>query len=145
MIAGRSKALSATSQDPLGDHFIGEDKMKEFFTREVANEGKKVPLYLPNGEKSEHWLVLLGTDSDQFRLTEARSKRNVIEFAQIESASEREEAVEDAKRTLVASLISDWSFDQDCDEANKIELLKNAPQIGNMINLYCADRKNFFK
>lgn len=119
--------------------------MKEFFTREVANEGKKVPLYLPNGEKSEHWLVLLGTDSDQFRLTEARSKRNVIEFAQIESASEREEAVEDAKRTLVASLISDWSFDQDCDEANKIEFLKNAPQIGNMINLYCADRKNFFK
>lgn len=119
--------------------------MKEFFTRETANEGKKVPLYLPNGEKSEHWLHLLGTDSDQFRLTEARSKRNVIEFAQIESVSEREIAVEDAKRVLVASLISDWSFDQECNEDNKVELLKNAPQIANVINLYCADRKNFFK
>ena len=49
--------------------------MNAFFTRGVANEGLQLPLYLPNGEKSEHWVRVLGVDSDSFRAAEAESKR----------------------------------------------------------------------
>ena len=45
--------------------------MSAFFTRDRANEGIELPLYLPNGRKSEHWLRVLGVDSDAFRLAEA--------------------------------------------------------------------------
>ena len=38
--------------------------MNAFFTRGVANEGVQLPLYLPTGEKSEHWVRILGVDSD---------------------------------------------------------------------------------
>ena len=34
--------------------------MDEFFTRGKANEGVQLPLYTPDGSKSEHWVRVLG-------------------------------------------------------------------------------------
>ena len=44
--------------------------MDAFFTRGKANEGVQLPLYLPDGSKSEHWVRILGVDSDIFRAAE---------------------------------------------------------------------------
>ena len=55
--------------------------MESFFTRENANEGIELPLLLPDGTKTEHWLRIRGVDADGFRKAEARSKRKMLEIA----------------------------------------------------------------
>jgi len=82
----------------------GVVSMEAFFTREKANEGIEVPLYLPSGEKSEHWLRIRGVDSDHFRLAEADSRRKAIDIATIEDTLERAKAIADAKLALIAEL-----------------------------------------
>lgn len=37
--------------------------MESFFTRENANEGIELPLLLPDGTKTEHWLRIRGVDA----------------------------------------------------------------------------------
>ncbi|ANO57507.1 hypothetical protein [Vibrio phage vB_VhaS-tm] len=118
--------------------------MQEFFTRQKANEGKKVPLYLPNGEPSEHWIQIRGVDSDQFKEAERAAKRKAIEFAQIEDTKERAEAVREAELGCIAALVVDWSFDQECTPDNVVNFLREAPQIADMVNRYAANRKSFF-
>ncbi|USL90033.1 hypothetical protein [Vibrio phage vB_VpaS_CHI] len=118
--------------------------MEEFFTRQKANEGKKVPLYLPNGEPSEHWIQIRGVDSDQFKEAETAAKRKAVEIAQIESTQERAEAVRTTELKCIAALVADWSFDKPCDETNVVNFLREAPQIADMVNRYAANRKSFF-
>lgn len=118
--------------------------MQEFFTRKAANEGKKVPLYLPNGEKSDHWLIVRGVDSDEFKLAESKAKRNAINLAQIEDENERIEAVRTTELESIAALIANWSFNQKCTPDNVVKFLREAPQIADMVNRYAANRKGFF-
>lgn len=118
--------------------------MKEFYTRSKANEGKKVPLSLPDGSPSEHWLMVRGVDSDEFRRAEAKSKRKAIELAQIKDDKERQEAIEQEKLELIAVLVADWSFDEECSRENVVEFLREAPQIGDMVDRIAVSRASFF-
>ena len=67
--------------------------MEAFFTRERANEGVEVPLYTPDGTKSQHWIRIRGVDSDAFREAEANSKRDAFRVASIEDTVERAKAI----------------------------------------------------
>lgn len=118
--------------------------MKEFYTRSKANEGTKVPLSLPDGSPTEHWLVIRGVDSDLFRRAEARSKRKAIEIAQIEDDKKREEAIDEEKLGLIAVLIADWSFEEECTRENVLEFLKEAPQIADVVDRVAVSRASFF-
>ncbi|QQM14078.1 putative tail assembly chaperone [Vibrio phage pVco-14] len=118
--------------------------MQEFFTRQKANEGNKVPLYLPNGEPSEHWIQVRGVDSDQFKTAENAAKRKAVEIAQIEEVQERAKVVRETELECVAALVADWSFDEECTPENVVNFLREAPQIADMINRYAANRKSFF-
>lgn len=118
--------------------------MQEFHTRKKANEGKKVPLYLPDGTPSEHWLKIKGIDSDDFRKAEAAGKRQAIEIAKIEDVEERANAVRDTELTCIAALIADWSFEEECTSEKVVEFLREAPQIADMVNRYAARRADFF-
>lgn len=123
--------------------------MQEFFTRQGANEGIKVPLHYPDGQESEHWLQIRGADSDSFREAEADAKRLAFEISRIEDVEERAEAIVEGERSSrykgLASLIIDWSFDQECNEENKIKFLKEAPQIADQVNEAAGKRSLFFK
>ncbi|CAM0070117.1 Tail assembly chaperone [Vibrio phage K251 g3] len=118
--------------------------MQEFFTRQKANEGKKIPLYLPDGKPSDHWLVVRGVDSDHFKQAETRGKRQAITIAKIEGADERAQAIRDTELTCIAALVADWSFDQECTEPNVVNFLREAPQIADMVNQVAAKRASFF-
>ncbi|QMV29699.1 hypothetical protein [Vibrio phage vB_VnaS-AQKL99] len=118
--------------------------MEEFFTRQKACEGKKVPLYKPNGEPSEHWFKIRGVDSDQFKEAETAAKRKAIELAQIEDVKERAEAVRTTELACIAALVADWSFEQECTTDNVVNFLREAPQIADMVNRFAANRKSFF-
>lgn len=118
--------------------------MQSFYTRQKANDGKKVPLYLPDGTASEHWFVIRGIDSDYFRKAEAAGKRKAIEIAQIEDINERAEEIRTTELTCIAALIADWSFEEECTEENVVNFLREAPQIADMVNRYAARRADFF-
>lgn len=123
---------------------VASPAMNAFFTRGVANEGLQLPLYLPNGEKSEHWVRVLGVDSDAFRAAEAESKRDAFRIAAIESRDERASEIAKSKRGLIASLVVAWSFDQPCTRENVEAFFMEAPQIMDAIDMAASKRALFF-
>ena len=118
--------------------------MKEFYTRQKANEGNRIPLYHPDGTASEHWMLIRGIDSDTFRKTEVLAKRRAMEIAQIKSEEARNKAVHEEELRCIASLVADWSFEDECTEINVVNFLREAPQIADMVNRYAARRTEFF-
>lgn len=118
--------------------------MKEFYTRKKANEGVKLPLYYPDGTISEHWMIIRGVDSDQFRKAETVAKRKAMDLAQIENEDERADKVRDTELECIAALVASWSFDKPCDQATVVNFLQEAPQIADMINRFAARRAEFF-
>lgn len=118
--------------------------MEAFFTRETANEGVTVPLYLPDGSKSEHWLCIRGVDSDAFRLAEADSRRDAFRVAEIEAPDARNQAIADAKLRLVAALVKSWSFGTPCTLDAVIDFFRQAPQIADAVDQLASKRALFF-
>lgn len=118
--------------------------MKEFYTRQKANEGVKLPLFHPDGTPSEHWFLVRGIDSDQFRRAEASAKRKAVELAQIEDADERAEQVRETELKCIAALVASWSFEEECTTENVVNFLREAPQIADAVNRYAARRADFF-
>jgi hypothetical protein len=118
--------------------------MDEFFTRGKANEGVKLPLYRPDGTKSDHWVRIRGVDSDIFRTAEAESRRDAFRVAAIEDIKERGAAITASKRRLIASLVVEWSFDKPCDVDSVEEFFIEAPQIMDAIDIAASKRALFF-
>jgi len=126
--------------------------MEQFYTRDKANEGVTLPLSLPNGDMTEESLTILGIDSDDFKRANTEEQRKIsttLEIAaKIDDDEERLAFVTkreaDSKLIILAALIKAWSFEEECTEENKINFLRNAPQIADAINSYAADRKRFF-
>lgn len=118
--------------------------MQEFFTREVANEGIELPLWLPDGTKSEHWIKIRGIDSDVFRAAEARTIRSMSRLAAL-SEEEQSGQAEALQLDLLCALVMDWSFDQECSADNVRTFLKEAPQIADAINKTAGKRALFFR
>lgn len=131
---------------PAAEETVAEKTtMESFFTRPAANAGVKLPLYLPDGTASEHYVVVLGTDSDTFRKAEMEAKRSAAQIAQLDDASARDALIMEEELGLVASLVSAWSFSKECNKQNVVAFLKEAPQIADNINTFAAKRSNFIK
>ena len=120
--------------------------MESFFTRENANEGIELPLLLPDGTKTEHWLRIRGVDADGFRKAEARSKRKMLEIAAEKDLDKRDAEVEDTRLAMLAALVIGWSFDNPCTEAEIKRLFREAPQIAEQVDrtAYAGTGNPFF-
>ena len=119
--------------------------MKDFFTRDRANEGIELPLFAPgSNEKSGHWLRVRGVDSDEFRSAQVLSHRNLRDAFE-DGKVPTEKFHIDQKRLLVSSLVAGWSFDTPFTRENLIEFLTNAPQIEEAVNQIATRRNLFFK
>ena len=123
------------------NHSLG---MEAFFTRERANEGVEVPLYTPDGTKSQHWVRIRGVDSDAFREAEANSKRDAFRVASIEDTVERAKAIQDTKLNLIAALVISWSFEKECTPENIKEFFRQAPQIADAVDQMASKCSLFF-
>lgn len=117
--------------------------MDEFFTRDKANEGIQVPLWRPDGTKSDHWVRIIGIDSDVFRQADAEARRDAIRIAQLDG-SERSGEILRTKRRLIAHLVVAWSFPAECNVDNVAEFFTNAPQIMDAIDTAASKRTLFF-
>jgi len=118
--------------------------MDAFFTRDRANEGIQLPLYTPTGKKTDHWLRIIGVDSDAFRLAEAAAKRDAFRVANIEDKAEQAAEIAAAKRRLIAVLVVAWSFPEPCTPKTVEAFLEKAPQIMDAVDTAASRRALFF-
>ena len=130
-----------------------ETTMEDFFTADQSENGVKLDLEKPNGEKTEHYLVIRGIDSKAFKIGLMKAMRKAKEeFIVLKSKLPEGEKITDEQELEIqerksiettAALIASWSFPQKCTEANKIKLLKNAPHIQDVIEKFSTRRENF--
>lgn len=122
--------------------------MEQFYTRPKANEGRRLPLYAPDGSKTEEWIQARHVWSDAFRMAEEAGLRGAQE--QVLGLGDKPDPAAldaikcDAKIGLLASLIAGWSFPAECTPEAAAEFLRNAPQIAEKINRFAADSQGFF-
>ena len=117
--------------------------MKEFFTKEANSTPQKLPLKLKSGKATDDYIMVIGTESDAFRIAQSKVLR---EGALKASTSEYNDELHKAlDLELIASLIDSWSFDEECTLENKIMFLDNAPYIRDAINAFSANQDNFTK
>lgn len=114
--------------------------MDAFFTRDKANEGIKVPLRTPEGKETEHYLVIRSQWSDSFQKAKAEAYR--ADLAAI--AGQGEVKAEDRTVILTAALVGGWSFEEECTPENVQKLLREAPQLRDMIDRYASNDARFF-
>jgi len=125
--------------------------LEQFYTRPQANEGKKLPLSLPDGSPSDHYLVILGVDSDEFEFARHKAQQQLVELKVNEDLDDKKifDETKLIKTKLIATLIKDWSFTDDdgkplpCTKDAVVEFLTNAPQIAETVDTIACDRDFF--
>lgn len=117
--------------------------MDSFFVADEANDGEVLPLFTPDGEKTEHWIKVLGIDSDSYRLAHTRLMRQARQHGD-KTDDEKDVLTLDMMADLAASLVADWSFDQPCTQENVLAFLKKARQFVQPINELAGNRQLFF-
>lgn len=119
--------------------------MKDFYTRDAGNRGTKVPLFLPDGKKTEQYLIVRSVDSDAFREASADARREVIRAAQVDDLDERRKMARESTLNLQVSLVKDWSFDEECTPEAVREFLIGAPHIADELDQLCSKRELFIE
>ena len=104
--------------------------IKDLYTRDECNTPQRV-----NIGKAD-WIEILGTDSDEF--TKAKRQINLDVISKKVSA-------DDITPHLVASLVTAWSFDEECTHANKVDLFKNSPSLCEQVDKAASSRSDFTK
>lgn len=134
----------SNGQDQVAQGDVGQDPMSQFFTRDVANEGVKLDLTTPTGARTDHWIKVLGVDSDAYRDAEVRAKREGMQLGSISNEQERVTLMRELQLKTLAAIVVAWSFPSPCTFVNVMAFLKEAPQIADAIDLMISRRALFF-
>ena len=112
--------------------------MEQFYTRDTANEGVKIDLFLPTGEKSEHSITVAGIDSDRFR------HANNALLRKLAKQSKEENKEVDFELELLAHCVISWTFNEELTTESAKAFLLNAPQIRDKADQIIGNRERFF-
>lgn len=118
--------------------------IEAFFTRQRANEGIKLPLALPDGTDTDHWIKIRGIDSDAFKAAEAEQRRRVYAASAEDDKTKLAAVLADIILENTCALVIEWSFETPCTPENIKKLLKEAPQITDQIDRLASRRALFF-
>lgn len=119
--------------------------MEQFFTRKKANEGIKVPLFLPDGSPSEHFIMVRSIYSDAFRNAERKALRDLPDVALLDDEEEKQKGFKDLELDTIVALVCGWSFEQELTDESVRTLLVEAPQIADSVNQIAKKKSLFFK
>ena len=121
-------------------------KKELFYTKPKAEEGVKIPLELADGTTTSEWLLVRGIDSEIFQRKQLEVRGAILEaMKDNESDAGFDLLQQKHKADLLACLVADWSFDDECTENNIKEFLSNAPHIADKIDSISADRVFFMQ
>lgn len=118
--------------------------MEQFFTRDRANEGIELPLYIPGGGDSGHRIRIRGVDSDEFRSAKTEEERAAFHAAVKERKPWGDDEIENSALRLLSSLVISWTLPEVCTRENVIRFLRNAPQIRDKVDEISSQRARFF-
>lgn len=130
--------------------------MSDFFTAQKIEDGISIPIPLPCGSPSSHSMVIMGYDCKSLRVTEATIQREILKDLKNTKSDNKstdidpkevEEETEKSKTRqarLAASLIKSWTFEEECNEVNKIKFLMNSSYIVDLIDKVSSNNKSFF-
>ena len=113
------------------------DDMELFYTKDMANEGKRVDLFTPTGEKTEHWIVIRSIHSDAYKAAQAEAMRSTL--------GGEEDTVSDKNNKVLASLIKSWSFKTELTQGSAVAFINKAPQIADKIYTLAVNAEFFYK
>ena len=119
--------------------------MDEFYTRGTANEGIRIDLYLPNGDKSDHWIEMRGVYSDEYRRAYRRLMAKISDAAKGDDTESRSKRLYDYEIELLSYLVKGWSFDKKPTQKNIINFLMEAPQVADSLDFVANDNKVFLE
>ena len=118
----------------------------KYYIKANSDKGVKIPLLL-NGEATEDWLLVRGTDSDAYKQKLSKLRREILKTSN-EASEEDSEMVslllEEKKTELLCACVAGWSFPEECNEENVRDFLVNAPQIADQVDTVAAQRHRFF-
>jgi hypothetical protein len=118
-------------------------KPSDFYTVPASEAGIKLPLLMPDGTDSGHWIMVKGPDSLAYRKSMDVINRRRMEIMTIEDFEERERVADDVLADSRAPLVMAWSFDEPLTIESAREFLKNAPLIARQIEQASGDRRRF--
>ena len=117
----------------------------DFYTRDNANNGIKMPLLAIDGSPTDEFLLIAGIDSDAFIASNAEAMRGAMLLAEVEDGEVKDSLIRMEKVKLVASLVKGWSFDEEATEEAVIQFFIDAPQVMDQVNQKAAQRSEFVK
>lgn len=109
--------------------------MSDYFIKDKAEEGQRVDLHLPTGEKTDDYLVIRSIHSDAFIDAMNKAKQDLL----VARINEEDAEIDNDK--VLASLIKSWSFDEELTINNATKFLNQAPQVAEQINKLAVDAK----
>jgi len=116
--------------------------MDQFRTAKFHSEAQKLPLFLPDGTESEHYLQIIGVKSPIMRKKKSDLIRNAAKS--IKEGEWNDDVAAELNTQLIASAIVGWSFDEECSYENVYQFLVDAPEIFDAVDVFCADDTNYF-
>lgn len=120
-----------------------DNEMDIFMTGKHHDSPKRMPLYAPDGSKTEHYLDLVGEDSKL-----VRRKKKELHTAIAKHAKEGEFTEDDNDKftvELLASAVVGWSFKKECTAENVCEFLMNSPSVKRSVDVFVANNENYFE
>lgn len=118
--------------------------MNEFFTRDTANEGKRVYLHSPDGVKTEHWVLVRSVDSDAYEQAKIQRDRALLDAPSSDDDEAYNAFIRETRLNMIASVIAGWSFDEELTPENVRVFLDKAPQIAREIEQLSSSRSFFY-
>lgn len=119
--------------------------LSDFFTLPALEAGKKLPLTLPDGTETSHYLIVIGADAPAAR-------RRLLELAR-EGRDRDESKMSDDEVYSVntantikyrSSLVTGWSFDAPFSTEAVAELIEQNPGLSQEIESFASNRARFF-
>ena len=141
----------ATKQKPAKETKSKSRGFEDFFTKDAANAGVKVPLYWPDGRKSDYWLLVAGCDSDVYIQGKLKVDRLGMTRYKSMTDEEAQELHSEEILKLKASCVIDWNMEDNDGQKkahtfeNVVTLLRNAPQLVSEIDDVIYSRAKYVK
>lgn len=116
----------------------------DYKTAQRAQEAVKMFLVLPDGTPTEDYLLVVGTESKEFRASRYEQEQRGVSIAALETAEQRRNAIDDARYNVLASCIRGWSFDVPFSFDAAKELIAGAPYLADAVDTFISRRSHFF-
>jgi len=119
--------------------------MADFYTLGALEKGKKLPLTLPDGTETEHYLMVMGSDAPAARKALLEASRMLRGEAKEKMSVDAEaELAQRANLHYLSVLAFDWSFPVPYTKEAVTELLLNNPGLSLEVEKLASDRTRFF-